>query len=139
MPPLQNIDYTSCSYKDIFNLFPDLTFLNTFIINKKHPCEAEGPPVAFRPRRLSLEKANALDVILDDLLERKIIRPSCSPWASPVHLVKKKDGAFHLVHDYRVLNSRTKKQNYPLPRISDLTQQIRGVTIFSSLDLKNAF
>ena len=94
LPPLQNIDYTSCSYKDIFNPFPDLTSLNTPIINKKHPCEhileAEGPPVAFRPRRLSLEKANALDVILDDLLERKIIRPSCSFWASSVHLVKKR-------------------------------------------------
>ena len=76
LPPLQNIDYTSCSYKVIFNLFPNLTSLNTPIINKKHPCkhilEAEGPSVAFRPRRLSLERANALDVILDDLLERKI-------------------------------------------------------------------
>ena len=77
MPPLQNIDYTSCSYKDIFNLFPDLTSLNTPIITKKHPCEhileAEGLPVAFRPRRLSLEKENALDIILHDLLQRKMI------------------------------------------------------------------
>ena len=84
MLPLQNIDYTSCSFKDIFNLFPDLTLLNTFIINKKHPlCEhifqAEGLPVAFRLRKLRSEKANVFDVILDDLLEQKIIRPFCSP------------------------------------------------------------
>ena len=56
---------TSCSYKDIFNLFPDLTLLNTFIINKKHPlCEhifqAEGLPVAFRLRKLRSEKANVI-------------------------------------------------------------------------------
>ena len=73
LPPLQNIDYTSCLYKDIFNLFPDLTSLNTSIINKKHPCEhileAEDPPVAFHPRRLSLKKANVFDAILDDLLK----------------------------------------------------------------------
>ena len=78
MLPLQNIDYTSCSFKDIFNLFPDLTSLNTFIFNKKHPLcehilEAEGLSVAFRPRKVRLEKANVLDVILDDLLEQKII------------------------------------------------------------------
>ena len=44
-----------------------------------------------------------------------------------------------MVHDYRVINSRTKKQNYPLPHIHDLTQHIPGATTFFSLDLKNAF
>ena len=73
------------------------------------------------------------------LLERGIIRPSSSSWASSVHLVTKKNDSFGLVHDYRLLNNSTKKQNYLLPWINDLTQQIRGATVFSSLDLKHAF
>ena len=60
-----------------------------------------------------------LDAILDNLLKQQIITPSCSPWASPVHLVKKKDRSFRLVHDYRIINSRTKKQKYSLPDIND--------------------
>ena len=141
LPPLQSIEYSTISFSGIIDLFPDLT--STLTSQKRHSChhilEVEGPPVAFHPHRLSSERARALDTILDDLLERGIIRPSSSSWASPVHLVKKKNGSFWLVHDYRLLNTRTKKQNYPLPWISDLTHQIRGATVFSSLDLKHAF
>ena len=67
-----------------------------------------------------------------------MISSTTSPWASSVHLVKKKNSSFRLVHDYRLTNKR-KKQNYPLPRLTDFTQQIHGATIFSSLDLKSAF
>ena len=73
------------------------------------------------------------------MLEKNIISPTSSPWDSPVHLVKKNNGFFRLVHDYRLINKRCKKQNYPLPRLTDFTQQIHGATIFSSLDLKSAF
>ena len=142
LPSLKSLDYNTLSYKDILNLF-HLNDVSASSSSKRHPhehiLEVDGPPVAFRPRRLSLEKATVLDAMLDDILAKNIIRPTCSPWASPVHLVKKKNGSFHLVHDYRHINTHTKKQNYPLPRISDLTQKIRGVIIFSSLDLKIAF
>jgi len=142
-PPLQPVDYDSHSFLDILSLFPDVTSSSLSVGHKQNPfehiLEVEGLPVALRPRRLSVEKAKALDLILDDMLTKNIIKSSCSPWASPVHLLKKKNGSFRLVHDYRIVNSRTKKQSYSLPRISDLTQQIRGATIFSSLDLKNAF
>ena len=73
------------------------------------------------------------------MLEKNIISSTTSPWASPVHLVKKKNGSFRLVHDCRLINKRCKKQNYPLPRLTDFTQHIHGATIFSSLDLKSAF
>ena len=105
----------------------------------EHVLEVDGPPVAFRPRRLNLEKTNALNKILDDMLEKNIISPTSSPWASPVQLVKKKNDSFLLVDDYILINKHCKKQNYPLPRLTDFTQQIHGATIFSSLDLKSGF
>ena len=56
------------------------------------------------------------------MFEKNIISSTSSPWASPLHLVKKKNGSFKLVHDYRLINKRCKKQNYPLLRLTDFTQ-----------------
>ena len=72
------------------------------------------------------------------MLEKNIISPTFSPWVSPVHLFKK-NGSCRLVHDYRLINKRCKKKNYPLPRLTDFTQQIHGATIFSPLDSKSAY
>ena len=112
LPSLKSLDYNTLSYKDILNLF-HLNDVFASSSSKRHPhehmLEVDGPPVAFRPRRLSLKKANVLDAMLDDMLAKNIIRPTCSPWASPVHLVKKKNGSFRLVHDYRHINTHTKK------------------------------
>ncbi|WVZ24158.1 hypothetical protein V8G54_002702 [Vigna mungo] len=57
---------------------------------------------------------------IEDLLEKKFIRPSVSPWGAPMLLVKKKDGSSRLCVDYRQLNKVTIKNRYPLPRIDDL-------------------
>ena len=96
-PPLQSIEHSTISYSSIIGLFPGLTS-STLTSQKRHSCGhiLEGPPVAFRPRRLSSEKARAFDTILDDWLERGIIRPSSSLWVSPVHPVKKEKWLFSL-------------------------------------------
>ena len=73
---------------------------------------------------------------IKDLLEKKFIRPSASPWGAPVLLVKKKDGSSRLCVDYRQLNKLTIKNKYPLPRIDDLLDQLRGVAVFSKIDLR---
>ena len=59
-----------------------------------------------------------------------------SPWGAPIIFVKKKDGTLRLCIDYRQLNKMTIKNRYPLPRIDDLFNQLRGATVFSKIDLR---
>nr|KYP52232.1 Transposon Ty3-I Gag-Pol polyprotein [Cajanus cajan] len=76
---------------------------------------------------------------LEDLLEKQLVRPSVSPWGAPVLLVKKKDGGSRLCVDYRQLNKLTIKNKYPLPRIDDLMDQLRGASVFSKIDLRSGY
>jgi hypothetical protein len=73
------------------------------------------------------------------LLEKGFIRPSVSPWGAPILLVRKKDGRSRLCVDYRKLNKATIKNRYPLPRIDDLKDQLKGASIFSKIDLKSGY
>ena len=73
------------------------------------------------------------------MLNRGIIRPSTSPWASPIILVKKKDETRRLVVDFGRLNSVTLKDSYPLPRIDDALDAVNGTKYFSYMDLMNGF
>ena len=65
-----------------------------------------------------------------------IIRRSTSPWASPLHMVKKKDGLWRPCGDYCRLNNVTVPDRYPLPKIADFSSQISGSKVFSKLDLQ---
>lgn len=73
------------------------------------------------------------------MLNRGIIRPSTSPWASPIVLVKKKDETDRLVADFERLKSVTLKDSYPLPRIEDALDAVNGTKYFSYMDLMNGF
>jgi hypothetical protein len=74
-----------------------------------------------------------------ELLEKGFIRPSSSPWGAPVIFVPKKDGTQRLCMDYRALNEVTVKNKYPLPRIDDLFDQLRGACVFSKIDLRSRY
>ena len=104
------------------------------IINLKHE-----QPISFRPRRLSFSDKEKLRAILDELIEKCIIRPSNSPYASPIVLVRKKTGELRLCVDFRELNKITIKDNFPTPLIDDHLDRLKGKKFFSSLDLKNGF
>ncbi|KAL5749287.1 hypothetical protein ACOSP7_023890 [Xanthoceras sorbifolium] len=75
----------------------------------------------------------------EELLDKGFIRPSVSPWGAPVLFVKKKDGSLRLCIDYRQLNKLTVKNKYPLPRIDDLFDQLRGACVFSKIDLRSGY
>ncbi|WVZ76121.1 hypothetical protein U9M48_024120 [Paspalum notatum var. saurae] len=73
---------------------------------------------------------------IDELLEKGFIRKSTSPWASRVLLAEKKDGLLRMCVDYRGLNAVTVKNKYPLSRIGDLFDQLKGACVFSKIDLR---
>ena len=91
------------------------------------------------PYRMSASELKELKSQLEDLLEKKFIRPSVSPWGAPVLLVKKKEGFMRLCVDYRQLNKVTIKRKYPLPRIDDLMDQLVGASVFSKIDLRSGY
>ena len=96
-------------------------------------------PVSKTPYRMSTPKILELKMQLQNLLEKKYIRSSVSPWGAPVMFVKKKDGTLRLCIDYRQLNKVTVKNKYPFPRIDDLYDRMRGAKVFSKIDLRYGY
>ena len=77
--------------------------------------------------------------LLSDMLSKDVIQRSSSPWASPVVLVGKKDGSIRFCIDYRKVNSITRKDAYPLPRMDDTLDTLTGSKWFSTLDLISGY
>ena len=76
---------------------------------------------------------------MQELTDKGFVRPSFSPWGAPVLFVKKKDGSMRLCIDYRQLDKVTIKNKYPLPRIDDLFDQLKGATVSSKIDLRSGY
>ena len=91
------------------------------------------------PRRMPFMVREEVARQLKCMQQDGVIQPSNSPWSSPVVMVKKKDGSHRFCVDYRALNSLTKADTFPLPRIDDLLDQLRGAHYFSTLDLASGF
>lgn len=98
-----------------------------------------SPPVSRSMYRLSIKEKQEVEAQVKDLLDKGFIQPSRSPYGSPVLFVQKKDGGLRMCVDYRALNSVTRKDKYPLPRIDDLLDRMHGSKIFSSLDLQSGY
>ena len=96
-------------------------------------------PISKAPYRIALAELKELKQQLQELLDMKFIFRSYSPWGAPVLFVKKKDGSMRMCIDYRELNKVTIKNKYPLPRIDDLFDQLKGATVFSKIDLRSGY
>jgi hypothetical protein len=83
-------------------------------------------PIRQTPRRLPLGKREIEKADIDNMLDRKVIEPSKSPWSSPVVLVKKKDGSTRFCIDYRALNQVMIKDAYLLPRVDHCLDSLAG-------------
>lgn len=133
----------SVGFKNILTEFRDITnptaIGNSTSHETVHYIITKGPPVTSKPRRLHPKVYNAVKAEFDFLLAQGIIRPSKSPWSSPLHVVPKHDSTVRPVGDYRRLNSVTEFDSYPIPHLHDFAQSLHGKKIFSKLDIFKAF
>ena len=98
-----------------------------------------NPPLRQPVRRIPPHKREEAQRLLQDMLSKKVIQPSCSPWASPIVLVPKKDGSVRFCIDYRKVNGVTRRDAYPLPRIDDTLDTLAGAKWFSTLDMVSGY
>ena len=96
-------------------------------------------PIFIPPYRMAPAELRELKAQLEELLSKGFIRPSISPWGAPVLFVKKKDGSLWLCIDYRQLNRVTIRNQYPLPRIDELFDQLQGSRLYSKIDLRSGY
>jgi hypothetical protein len=135
--PLENIKVV-CEYRDVFlKELPgmpsnrDIEFSIELLHGTAH--------ISKRPYRMDVKDLVELKKQIEELLEKGLICPSSSPWGAPVLFVSKKDGSRRMCVDYRSLNEVTIKNKYPLPRIEDLFDQMKGAKKFSKIDLRSGY
>ncbi|GFU51597.1 hypothetical protein TNCV_82281 [Trichonephila clavipes] len=130
-------------YFNLLKSYPDLTKPN--LVNRvvkhgvKHHILTTGQPVYSKVRQLAPDKSKLAKQEFQFMLDNDIIRPSKSQWASPLHLVNKKDGTLRPCGDYRRLNAQTIPDRYPIPRIEDFNHILKDKKIFSKIDLVKAY
>lgn len=135
---------TITPFTELLKKFPDLTKPTLVPTDIRHEVRhyistTSGPPVFGKARRLDPDRLKQAKQEFQFMLDHNIIRPSDSAWASPLHMVKKKNGTWRCCGDYRRLNDRTIPDRYPLPHIGDVNQILGGKTIFSKIDLLSAY
>jgi hypothetical protein len=96
-------------------------------------------PIERMPYRMSTPELQELKMQLKELLDMGLIHPSVSPWGALFIFIQKKDGSWRLFINYHQLNKDMIKNQYPLLRIDDLFDQMKGTTVFSKIDLRSGY
>ena len=105
----------------------------------QHSIPTTGPPIRQPLRRIPQALKSVISSEVHRMLANDVIRPSSSPWSSPVIMVRKKDGSWRFCIDYRKLNAVTCRDAYPLPRIDATLDSLAGATYFTTLDLASGY
>ena len=129
---------------DRLNTYADVFSHHEFDVGKTNAIEheiklTEGPYIREKPRPIPAKDFEDARRHIQALLDADIIKPSNSPYASPMVLVRKRNGKLRLVVDYRKINSRTIRDSYPLPKISEIFSALHGAKWFTTMDLKMGF
>ncbi len=124
-------------YHDIYS--KDETDLGCTHLTEHMIDTGNSPPIKQHPHRTPIALANEEKAEIEKLQTQGIIEESTSPWASPIVLVKKKNGKLRLCVDYRKVNAVTTKDAYPLPRTQDCLDAMSNATIFSTLDMTSGY
>ena len=124
-------------YADVFALSDDQMGRTKQLKHKINT--GDHQPIRQQARSIPPCKREEVHQLLQDMLARRVIQPSTSPWATPVVLVKKKDGSTRFCIDYRKVNEITHKDAYPLPRIDDTLDTLSGAQWFSTVDLLSGY
>jgi hypothetical protein len=137
---VNQLDASQGSEVPVVNVFPDVFSEELPVMPPDRDIEfvielkPGTSPTYKTPYRMANPELAELKEHVKKLLEKKFIRPSSSPWEAPVIFVAKKGGTQRLCVDYHALNKVIVKNKYPLPRIDDLFDQLRGACVFSKID-----
>ena len=104
-----------------------------------HISAGDATPIQQKPYRVPYAQRDLVKQELDRMLQANVIRPSTSPWASPIVLVPKKDGSVRFCVDYRKLNLVAKFDAYPMPRMEELIDTIGPAGVITTLDLAKGY
>lgn len=141
-PTIRSIDSQN-PFSDILTDYPGTTRLTSMVLSPKnnveHVIETSGPPIYSRARPLPPHRYILAKKEFETMMQQGLCEPSKSPWASPLHIVPKKDGSLRVCGDYRRLNAVTKPDRYPIPRLRDFTHLLHGKKMFTTLDLNRAY
>lgn len=102
-------------------------------------CPANSKPIYCRPYRIPIHLQSEVDKQIKDMLEKAVIVPSQSPWASPVLLTPKKNGTYRFCVNFRRLNAMTVPDKHPLPLIEEVLDSLVGQSVYSTLDLQSGY
>ncbi|BHF75335.1 hypothetical protein SprV_0501843100 [Sparganum proliferum] len=135
---------TACPYRDLLLQHPNIIkpqFLSGEIQHDVvHHIRTSDPPVFARPRRLAPSRLQAAKAEFERMLQLGIIRPSESPWASPLHMMPKATSDdWRPCGDYRALNNATIPDRYPVPHLHEFAGALFGKSVFLKIDLVRAF